>query len=54
MAAFFQDIRDTDGSRPELLERFVPSGYVACTVDVLERFDQTPGPSAGLRVGDSA
>jgi hypothetical protein len=52
MDAFFADIVDTDGVRtPALLERFVPRGYLACTVEVHERFDQTPGPSAGLRVG---
>jgi hypothetical protein len=36
-----------------LLARFAPVGTVACTVEVHERFDQTPGPSAGARVGPS-
>ena len=49
--AFFGDIMDTDGTSPSLLQRFVPTGYLACTVEVLERFDQTPGPGAGARVG---
>jgi hypothetical protein len=42
---------DTDGTSPNLLGRFVPRGFVACTVEVHERFDQTPGPSAGVRLG---
>ena len=49
--AFFGDIMDTDGTSPALLERFVPRAVVGCTVEVHERFDQTPGPSAGVRVG---
>jgi hypothetical protein len=49
--AFFADIQETDGTDPALLERFVPIGYVACSVEVHERFDQTPGPGAGARVG---
>jgi hypothetical protein len=48
---FFRDITETDGTHPALLERFVPSGFVACSVEVHERFDQTPGPGAGARVG---
>lgn len=47
---FFADVTDTDGTDAALLERFVPSGYVACTVEVRERFDQTPGPGAGARI----
>jgi hypothetical protein len=47
---FFTDIMETDGTSPALLERFVPAGYVACRLEVLERFDQTPGPGAGARV----
>ena len=50
MEGFFGDISDTDGTSPTLLERFVPSGFVACTIEVHERFDQTPGPEAGGRV----
>jgi hypothetical protein len=49
--AFFADIEETDGTDPALLERFVPIGYVACSVEVHERFDQTPGPGAGARMG---
>lgn len=48
--AFFTDIRETDGTSAELLERFEPRGYVACVMEVQERFDQTPGPAAGARI----
>lgn len=48
---FFTDIQETDGTEDALLDRFVPIGYVACTIEVGERFDQTPGPGAGAQVG---
>jgi hypothetical protein len=48
---FFADIIDTDGTGRQQLERFVPIGYVACRVEVHERFDQTPGPGAGALLG---
>lgn len=51
MEGFFGDIQATDGAPLEVLERFVPTGYVACLVEVDEQFDQTPGPTAGARVG---
>lgn len=49
--AFFTDIEETDGTAPHLLRRFAPVGYVACTVEADERYDQTPGPGAGSRLG---
>jgi hypothetical protein len=30
-----------------MLERMVPAEFVACTLDVEELYDQTPGPAAG-------
>jgi hypothetical protein len=48
---FFADIHRTDGTPLELLERLCPVGYLPCTVEVRERYDQTPGPAAGERVG---
>lgn len=51
IAEFFHDIQDTDGTASDLLDRFVPIGYVGCTVEVDERFDQTPGPAAGAAIG---
>jgi hypothetical protein len=50
---FFTDIWETDGTPAALTDRFVPIGFVACTVEVHERFDQTPGPGAGARVDSS-
>lgn len=47
---FFADIEQTDGTSRRLLERLRPAGYVACTVEVDESFDQTPGPGAGAPV----
>lgn len=48
---FFTDIGDTDGTDRAVLERLTPAGYVACTMQVEERFDQTPGPGAGAPIG---
>ena len=48
---FFEDIHRTDGTPRDLLERFRPVGYLPCAIEVRERYDQTPGPGAGERVG---
>ena len=48
---FFTDIHETDGTDLAMLEQIVPSGYVACTLEVHGHFDQTPGPAAGSPVG---
>jgi hypothetical protein len=45
--AMFDAIADVDGIRRELMERLAPADLVACTVDVDEMYDQTPGPGAG-------
>lgn len=47
---FFTDIVDTDGTSPELLAKFQPRGFVACSVEIVERYDQTPGPGAGAPI----
>jgi hypothetical protein len=47
---FFADITETDGTDPELLESFRPFGVRACRLRVEERFVQTPGPEAGVRI----
>lgn len=47
---FFADIEATDGTPRVLTERLRPAAYVACTVEVDEAYDQTPGPGAGSRV----
>lgn len=47
----FTDIADTDGTPREVSERLVPLGVVACTVEVDDAYDQTPGPAAGRAIG---
>lgn len=47
---FFTDIEDTDGTSPELLAAFEPGRFVACSVEIIERYDQTPGPGAGAPI----
>ena len=47
---FFTDIEATDGTPRVLTERLRPAAYVACTVEIDEAYDQTPGPGAGSRV----
>lgn len=47
----FGDIAVTDGTPPEVSRRLVPVGYVACTIEVDEAYDQTPGPDAGRHLG---
>ena len=45
--AFFHDVAVVDAIPRFLMERLVPADVVACTVDVVELYDQTPGPGAG-------
>ena len=47
---FFADVEAVDGVPRERFEHFVPSGFVVCTFEAHEHFDQTPGPGAGARV----
>jgi hypothetical protein len=44
---FYGDICRTEHTHRSLPERLTPSEFVACTIDVDELFDQTPGPGAG-------
>ena len=48
--AFFADVESTDAVPRVLMDRLVPSDVLACTVDVAEVYDQTPGPGAGARL----
>jgi hypothetical protein len=48
--AFFSDIEKTDRTPRPPLYRLVPLDLIACTVEVDEIFDQTPGPDAGASV----
>jgi hypothetical protein len=40
-------LHEIEHAPPELTRRIVPSGVVACVMDVAQVFDQTPGPAAG-------
>jgi hypothetical protein len=44
---FFGAVREADGTERHVLERLVPPDFVACTVEIDEVYDQTPGPAAG-------
>jgi hypothetical protein len=44
---FVRDVNETDHTPRGLVERMVPERFVACTLDVEELYDQTPGPHAG-------
>lgn len=48
---FFSAIGDADRTDRRLLELLVPADFVACTVEVEELFDQSPGPGAGAALG---
>ena len=50
---FFGTINDVYGTPFELLDGLRPHGYVACTVRVVEMYDQSPGPSAGSRMPET-
>jgi hypothetical protein len=47
---FYGDISSTDGTPRRVLDRLTPLDVTACTIEVEELYDQTPGPSAGARL----
>jgi hypothetical protein len=49
---FFRVVSATDGIPVELLRRITPHRVVMVEVQVDERYDQTPGPSAGVSFDD--
>ena len=48
---FFQAVDRVDGVARHLMARLVPADLWACTIEVAEVFDQTPGPGAGRCIG---
>jgi hypothetical protein len=48
---FFEKVERVDGVGRHLMSRLVPSDLWACTVEVAEVYDQTPGPAAGRSIG---
>jgi hypothetical protein len=51
---FIQNVHVTDHTPREMIERIVPERFVACTIDVEELYDQTPGPHAGKTLPDGS
>jgi hypothetical protein len=47
---FVRDVNETDHTPRGLIHGMVPECFVACTLDVEELYDQTPGPQAGSTV----
>jgi hypothetical protein len=45
--SFYDDIETADRTPRHLLERLSPEELVAMELDIVEVFDQTPGPGAG-------
>lgn len=45
--AFFRAVEEADGTERRLMERLAPPEFVACTIEVDELYDQSPGPGAG-------
>jgi hypothetical protein len=53
-AQFFQAVVETDGNPIELLRRLLPAQVVSFELLVDERYDQSPGPTAGRPVEATA
>jgi hypothetical protein len=47
---YFGDVTSVDLIPRYLMERMVPAGLAACVFDIVEVYDQTPGPNAGAPV----
>ena len=52
--AFFTDITHVDRMPRHLVEQLEPAGYVPLIIEIDEQYDQTPGPSAGARLGTAS
>jgi hypothetical protein len=52
--AFFDDVAVVDSVPRYLMERLVPATKLACTFEIVEAYDQTPGPNAGAPVAAKA
>jgi len=48
--SYFQAVEEVDSVPRHLMERIVPSAFVACTFELAECYDQTPGPDAGRAI----
>ena len=52
--AFFDDVAVVDSVPRYLMERLVPATQLACTFEIIEVYDQTPGPNAGAPMASKA
>lgn len=52
--AFFRAVEEADGTDRRLMERLAPAEFVACTIEVDELYDQSPGPGAGAALSGPA
>jgi hypothetical protein len=50
--AFFDAVAEVDSIPRHMMERLVPDDLVACEFEVVEAYDQTPGPGAGSRLAE--
>jgi hypothetical protein len=50
-AEFLANVVEVEQVPPELPRRLLPDHFVAFEMDIDEIYDQTPGPSAGARLG---
>jgi hypothetical protein len=53
LEGFKEAVEEKDRIPRELLEYLFPEHFEMVTIEVNELFDQTPGPTAGRRVGDA-
>jgi hypothetical protein len=49
---FFHDVAVVDSIPRVFMERLVPAELVACDFEVVEAYDQTPGPGAGSQLAE--
>ncbi len=52
--AFFSNVEVVDMRPRHLMERLVPHDLLVVELDVVEVYDQTPGPNAGTPLADGA
>lgn len=50
---FFQAIHETDLHDLDILRRILPTRMMSAEVEIIDAFDQTPGPAAGTPLTDS-
>ena len=51
---FFDDVAAVDSFPRHLMERMIPPAMCTCEFDIVEVYNQTPGPNAGARVEATA